>query len=207
MQPGTSRTSRPSPLRSRGLNSPRIEDLGSGRLKIGDVSRRHRHTMHQRRRRDQRVAHRPRVRDMKVHTTPSHLGINRQDPILKSRQYMIIEPRTKNHTLRGVTPLSKEDPDLQLLDRDRRDEQFRGRHVRRLSGHALVCLASPGLTQFRDDVGVEQKVRKASTMHTLPTQKAAAQTRADSPYRRSTPLVSGGLGAARTSSHGGGARS
>lgn len=82
-------------------------------------------------------------------------NIDRQHAAIERWQDVTIQPRPKDRTLRWIPALGQQYAHLQLLNRDRRQEQIGG--IDAISPYCNVSIrfAQPNLPEFRDDIGIE----------------------------------------------------
>ena len=97
-----------------GSSFPRVEDADSRPLKVGYIPGRDGQTVYQGCGCDEGVTIGTRVRYVKRRASLGDVGINRKDTAGECGQHVTIHPGTKDRALLFVTPVDKEDSDLQF---------------------------------------------------------------------------------------------
>ena len=133
---------------------PRVQRLNPCADEVAGVPAHDLEAMHPCRRRDQRVAFRAAIRNVKLGTPPGHGRINGQHPVSERWHNTRFKPGTQNHALGFIPPLHKQHPVFELQHGDCRDElRVRG-YVAGPSDNVAIRLGR--LPELRDDVGVQQ---------------------------------------------------
>ena len=134
---------------------PWVESGNAGGIKVCHVPCNDDHAVYQRSCCDQAVAHGTRIGDMDTRASLGNDGIHGQDSARKRGQHMSGQPCSQQRALNRVTAFRQQYADLQLLNRDHRQIQFRGIHAVGPRGHVGIRLPAANLTQFRHDVGIK----------------------------------------------------
>jgi hypothetical protein len=109
------------PLRS----APGVQDVESIETReVLDISSHDGHPVREPRAADERVAKRCWVRDVERRSTAGYLLIDGEDAFCERSGDALVEPGAQHGSLVGIGSLQKQNPMLELMDRDRGDKQL-----------------------------------------------------------------------------------
>lgn len=133
------------------------------------------------RRRDQRIGFVAAVRDVQVRATRCDRIVDCDDTPGKFRPDVVVEPCAQPGSLRGITPLDAKHAAFKLQNGYGRQVELRGLFAGYPLRHVCIRSAVTKLSQFGDDVGVEQYVQDRSVPRGVNSTRAGSKSMSDRP--------------------------
>ncbi len=147
----------PCPTRHTPRPIPGVYNGDKGGREIADIPRHDRHAMDKAGRRYQGIANRSWVWHVKRCTAQHHFGIDRQCPVRKLRDHLIMQPCAEYRPLDCVATLGAQHANFQFLQHDHRQKQAGGGNTRCPCQDISVSPAYLSLPQLRNDVRIKQE--------------------------------------------------